>query len=77
MQLVQQLERGHLYVSEIGMLPSIAGSALLADCSLVSAGAGQLLKASSPLCTDEPPVHAHVQVYPDLLPSLPQAEQSE
>eukprot|EP00731_Ephydatia_muelleri_P033322 Em0027g70a len=51
MQLVQQLQRGHLYVSKIGMLPSIAGSALLADCSLVSAGAGQLLKASSPLCT--------------------------
>ena len=67
MQLVQQLQRGHLYVSKIGMLPSIAGSALLADCSLVSAGAGQLLKASSPLCTvstweEEPPVHAHVQV---------------
>eukprot|EP00731_Ephydatia_muelleri_P002022 Em0001g2022a len=81
MQLVQQLQRGHLYVSKIGKLPSIAGSALLADCSLVSAGAGQLLKASASMYSVNMRrrtgrLYMHMYKYPDLLPSLPQAEQS-
>eukprot|EP00731_Ephydatia_muelleri_P002360 Em0001g2360a len=57
-----------------------AGSALLADCSLVSAGAGQLRPHRLYVqCQHEKKnrLYMHMYKYPDLLPSLPQAEQSE